>query len=217
MPVLDRWVVDQVLEKMVPSRRDVERAAYTIAINLSGTSLSDQVFLEYLIERLEEHEPTPGVLCFEITETAAITNLASASYVMRELTSRGCLVALDDFGSGLSSFNYLRTLPVHFLKIDGQFVQNVAHDAIDRSMVEAIAQVGRSMGIQTVAERVETVEVFETLKSLGVTYAQGFLISRPQSLARFPHKRLGAGTVVPEAGEGCDDDTARRPGLISLE
>ncbi|MCC7198699.1 MAG: EAL domain-containing protein [Gammaproteobacteria bacterium] len=192
MPVLDRWVVDQVLEKMVPSRRDVEKAEYTIAINLSGTSLSDPGFLQYLIERLEEHEPTPGVLCFEITETAAITNLASASHVMRELTSRGCLMSLDDFGSGLSSFNYLRTLPVHYLKIDGQFVHSVAHDAIDRSMVEAIAQVGRSMGIQTIAERVESAEVFETLKTLGVTYAQGYYIARPAPLSEFPHALCGA-------------------------
>jgi diguanylate cyclase (GGDEF)-like protein len=188
MPVLDRWVVEYVLKNLVPSRRDgVEKAPYTVAINLSGATLSDQAFLEFLIERLEQHAPTPGVLCIEITETAAITNLANASFVMRELTGHGCLVALDDFGSGLSSFNYLRNLPVHYLKIDGQFVQNVAQDPIDRSMVEAIVQVGRAMGIQTVAERVETQEVFETLKRIGVGYAQGFLFARPESLKHFPH------------------------------
>lgn len=187
MPLLDGWVVERALRDLVPSRRDgVHEAPYTIAINLSGTTLSDQGFLESLIQQLEEHEPTPGVLCFEITETAAIANLASASYIMREITSRGCLVSLDDFGSGLSSFNYLRNLPVHYLKIDGQFVQDVAEDRVDRSLVEAIVQVGRSMGVYTVAERVETQAVFDTLKEIGVGYVQGYLLGKPTPIREFP-------------------------------
>ncbi|MGH8249894.1 MAG: EAL domain-containing protein [Steroidobacteraceae bacterium] len=190
MPSLDRWVVEKVLRDIVPSTRDgVEEAAFTVAINLSGTTLSDPGFLEFLIDSLETHEPTPGVLCFEVTETAAITNLGHASYLMREMASRGCLIALDDFGSGLSSFNYLRTLPVNYLKIDGNFVQNVASDPIDRSMVEAIVQIGRAIGIETVAERVETPEVLETLRRIGVGYAQGFLCGRPASMADFPHRK----------------------------
>lgn len=190
MPSLDRWVVEKVLRDIVPSTRDgVDEAAFTVAINLSGTTLSDPGFLEFLIDSLEAHEPTPGVLCFEVTETAAITNLGHASYLMREIASRGCLIALDDFGSGLSSFNYLRTLPVHYLKIDGQFVQNVATDPVDRSMVEAIAQIGRAIGIETVAERVETPEVLDTLRQIGVGYAQGFLCGRPVPIATFPHAR----------------------------
>jgi diguanylate cyclase (GGDEF)-like protein/PAS domain S-box-containing protein len=190
MPSLDRWVVEKVLRDIVPSTREgVEEAAFTVAINLSGTTLSDPSFLEFLIDSLEAHEPTPGALCFEVTETAAITNLGHASYLMREMASRGCLIALDDFGSGLSSFNYLRTLPVHYLKIDGQFVQNVASDPIDRSMVEAIVQIGRAIGIETVAERVETPEVLETLKRIGVGYAQGFLCGRPASMTGFPHRK----------------------------
>jgi diguanylate cyclase (GGDEF)-like protein len=189
MPILDRWVVDRVLRDLVPSRRDgVHEAPYTLAVNISGTTLSDQVFLETLIRELEEYEPTPGVICFEITETAAIANLANASYIMRELTSRGCLVALDDFGTGLSSFNYLRSLPVHYLKIDGQFVQNVAEDPIDRSLVEAIVQVGRAMGIETVAERVERQEVFDVLEEIGVSYVQGFLLGRPAPMSEFPQR-----------------------------
>ncbi|MDH4259836.1 MAG: EAL domain-containing protein, partial [Gammaproteobacteria bacterium] len=152
---------------------------------------------EFLVETLEAHEPTPGVLCFEVTETAAITNLGHASYLMREMASRGCLIALDDFGSGLSSFNYLRTLPVHFLKIDGQFVQNVAHDPIDRSMVEAIVQIGKAIGIETVAERVETPEVLETLRQIGVGYAQGFLCGRPAPLSKFPHRRKMSAAIIP--------------------
>jgi diguanylate cyclase (GGDEF)-like protein/PAS domain S-box-containing protein len=190
MPSLDRWVIEKVLRDYVPSTRDgVEEAAFTVAINLSGTTLSDPSFLEYLIETLEAHEPTPGVLCFEVTETAAITNLGHASYLMREIASRGCLIALDDFGSGLSSFNYLRTLPVNYLKIDGNFVQNVANDPVDRSMVEAIVQIGRAIGIETVAERVETPAVLDTLKRIGVGYAQGFLVGRPTSMAVFPHRK----------------------------
>ena len=190
MPSLDRWVIEKVLRDYVPSTRDgVEEAAFTVAVNLSGTTLSDPSFLEFLIDALETHEPTPGVLCFEVTETAAITNLGHASYLMREMASRGCLIALDDFGSGLSSFNYLRTLPVNYLKIDGNFVQNVASDPIDRSMVEAIVQIGRAIGIETVAERVETPAVLETLKRIGVGYAQGFLLGRPTSMSVFPHRK----------------------------
>ena len=190
MPSLDRWVIEKVLRDYVPSTRDgVEEATFTVAINLSGTTLSDPGFLEFLVDVLEEHEPTPGVLCFEVTETAAITNLGHASYLMREMASRGCLIALDDFGSGLSSFNYLRTLPVNYLKIDGNFVQNVASDPIDRSMVEAIVQIGRAIGIETVAERVETPAVLDTLRRIGVGYAQGFLVGRPTPMAVFPHRK----------------------------
>ncbi|MGH8204030.1 MAG: EAL domain-containing protein, partial [Steroidobacteraceae bacterium] len=179
-----------VLRDYVPSTRDgVEEAAFTVAINLSGTTLSDPGFLEFLIDALETHEPTPGALCFEVTETAAITNLGHASYLMREMASRGCLIALDDFGSGLSSFNYLRQLPVNYLKIDGNFVQNVATDPIDRSMVEAIVQIGRAIGIETVAERVETPAVLDTLRRIGVGYAQGFLVGRPTPMAAFPHRK----------------------------
>ncbi len=190
MPSLDRWVIEKVLRDIVPSTRDgVEEATFTVAINLSGTTLSDPGFLEYLVDTLEAHEPTPGALCFEVTETAAIANLGHASYLMREMASRGCLVALDDFGSGLSSFNYLRTLPVNYLKIDGNFVQNVASDPVDRSMVEAIVQIGRAIGIETVAERVETPEVLETLRRIGVSYAQGFLCGRPAAISGFPHRK----------------------------
>jgi len=189
MPILDRWVVERVLAELVPSRHDgVHVAPYTVAVNLSGTTLSDQGFVESLLRQLEEHEPTPGVLCFEITETSAITNLANASYIMRELASRGCLLALDDFGSGLSSFNYLRNLPVHYLKIDGQFVQDVAHDRVDRSLVEAIVQVGRAMGIETIAERVESQEVLDTLAEIGVGYAQGWLLGRTAPISDFPRR-----------------------------
>jgi EAL domain-containing protein (putative c-di-GMP-specific phosphodiesterase class I) len=145
-------------------------------------------FLEALIEQLEEHDPTPGVLCFEIKETAAVANLANASHLMRELTGHGCLVSLDHFGSALSSFSYLRNLPVHYLKIDGQFVQEIASDRVDRSLVEAIVRVGQAMGVHVVAECVETQPVLDVLKEIGVGYAQGYLLGRPAPIEEFPHK-----------------------------
>jgi EAL domain-containing protein (putative c-di-GMP-specific phosphodiesterase class I) len=151
------------------------------AVNLSGTSLNDPGFIEFALAALEDRRIAAG-LCFEITETAAVANLHQAVYFMRELRARGCRFALDDFGSGLSSFRYLKTLPVDFLKIDGQFVGNVASDPVDRSMVEAICHVGRTLGIHTIAERVESAEVLASLRELGVDYVQGFYLGRPEPL-----------------------------------
>jgi diguanylate cyclase (GGDEF)-like protein/PAS domain S-box-containing protein len=188
MPSIDRWVVRHTLDRLV-HRIGAGVKPFTIAVNLSGTSLNDERFLEYLIAELSNNELVAGAMCFEITETAAIANLSNVVYFMRELKARGCHFALDDFGSGLSSFMYLKTLPVDYLKIDGQFVENVTRDRVDRSMVEAISQVGRTMGIQTIAERVESAEVLAELGRLGVGYAQGFHIARPRSTKDFPYLR----------------------------
>jgi EAL domain-containing protein (putative c-di-GMP-specific phosphodiesterase class I) len=188
MPSIDRWVVRQALDRVV-HRVGSGVKPFTIALNLSGTSLNDERFLEYLIGELSGNEFTAGAVCFEITETAAIANLGNVVYFMRELKTRGCHFALDDFGSGLSSFMYLKTLPVDYLKIDGQFVENVTRDRVDRSMVEAISQVGRAMGIQTIAERVESAEVLAELARLGIGFAQGFHIAEPRSTREFPYVR----------------------------
>jgi diguanylate cyclase (GGDEF)-like protein/PAS domain S-box-containing protein len=188
MPLIDRWVVRQALDRVV-YRGASGMKPFTIALNLSGTSLNDERFLEYLIAELGNHELTEGAICFEITETAAIANLGNVVHFMRELKTRGCRFALDDFGSGLSSFMYLKTLPVDYLKIDGQFVENVARDPIDRSMVEAISQVGRAMGIRTIAERVESEEVLLELGRLGIAFAQGFHIALPKPVKDFPYLR----------------------------
>jgi diguanylate cyclase (GGDEF)-like protein len=188
MPAIDRWVVRQALDRLV-HRIGAGVKPFTIAVNLSGTSLNDERFLEYLIAELSNNELVAGAMCFEITETAAIANLGNVVYFMRELKARGCHFALDDFGSGLSSFMYLKTLPVDYLKIDGQFVENVTRDRVDRSMVEAISQVGKTMGIQTIAERVESPEVLAELARLGVGYAQGFHIARPRPTKEFPYLR----------------------------
>ncbi len=186
MPSIDRWVVRQALDRVV-HRQGSGVKPYTIAVNLSGTSLNDERFLEFLIAQLSARDLAPGALCFEITETAAIANMGNVVYFMRELKTRGCHFALDDFGSGLSSFMYLKTLPVDYLKIDGQFVENVTRDPIDRSMVKAISQVGQAMGIQTIAERVESAEVLAELGRLGIGYAQGYHIAAPRTTRDFPY------------------------------
>ena len=188
MPSIDRWVVRQALDRVV-HRIESGVKPFTVAVNLSGTSLNDERFLEFLIAELSAGQLAAGAMCFEITETAAIENLSNVVYFMRELKSRGCHFALDDFGSGLSSFMYLKTLPVDYLKIDGQFVENVTRDPVDRSMVAAISQVGNSMGIQTIAERVESPEVLAELGRLGIGFAQGFYIAKPRSTNEFPYLR----------------------------
>ena len=186
MPSVDRWVFRTALERVV-HRNGSGIKPYTIAVNLSGNSLNDERFLEYLIGQLSGASLAEGAICFEITETAAIANLGNVVYFMRELKARGCHFALDDFGSGLSSFMYLKTLPVDYLKIDGQFIENVARDPVDRSMVEAISQVGRAMSIHTIAERVESQEVLTELARLGIGFAQGFHIAEPRSISTFPY------------------------------
>ena len=188
MQSIDRWVVRQALDRLV-HRTGSGVKPFTIAVNLSGTSLNDERFLEYLIGELGNYELAAGAMCFEITETAAIANLGNVVYFMRELKTRGCHFALDDFGTGLSSFMYLKTLPVDYLKIDGQFVENVTRDRVDRSIVEAISQIGKTMGIRTIAERVESSEVLAELGRIGVGYAQGFHIAEPRSTQEFPYLR----------------------------
>ena len=181
MPLIDRWVVLRATQLL---REKLARngTAPLLAVNLSGTSLNDQTFLDFVLEHAGDAMIARS-LCFEITETAAVTNLANALYFMRELQARGCKFSLDDFGTGLSSFMYLKTLPVDYLKIDGGFVSNVATSPVDRSMVDAISKIGRALGISTVAECVETKEVLEELKRIGVDYVQGFYLARPRPIA----------------------------------
>ena len=181
MSVIDRWVVRQAVELLRErQRRGVPLP--TLAVNLSGTSLNEQAFLDFTLQHVADAR-IAAALCFEITETAAVTNLTDAIHFMRALQARGCRFALDDFGSGISSFLYLKTLPVDFLKIDGQFIRQIAEDPVDRSMVEAICKVGKALGIATVAEFVETAAVLAELERLGVDFVQGYYLARPRPLA----------------------------------
>ncbi len=184
MPTLDRWVVHEALSELA-DRSENGAARYTLAINLSGTSLSEDRFLDFVIDELKKQNLPDGAICFEITETAAISNLSRVVHFMQALKKLGCKFSLDDFGSGLSSFTYLKNLPVDYLKIDGQFIRNVVDDNVDESMVKAISDVGHAMGIETIAERVETKQVLEKLGSLGIEFAQGYYIARPASVESF--------------------------------
>lgn len=185
MPSLDRWVVDEVLGSLV-YRKGVDCKPYTLAINLSGTTLNDAKFLSYLLNKLEDGDVPPGALCFEITETAAISNLERVVQFMRALRAHGCQFSLDDFGTGLSSLTYLKNLPVDYVKIDGQFIRNVTKDAADEVVVEAIARMARAFHIETIAERVESHEALLRLGEIGITFAQGFFIAVPQPVAELP-------------------------------
>ncbi len=185
MPSLDRWVVTQVLGSLV-YREDRGCAPYTLAINLSGTTLNDSRFLDFMLDALSADGVPPGALCFEITETSAIGDLGAVIGFMRALKERGCRFSLDDFGTGLSSLTYLKHLPVDFVKIDGQFIRNVTRDAADESMVDAIVRMARALNIQTIAERVEGADVLKRLGELGIDYAQGYYISVPQPISELP-------------------------------
>jgi diguanylate cyclase (GGDEF)-like protein/PAS domain S-box-containing protein len=181
MPAIDFRVLERVVSHLQALPPTALRPL--LAVNVSGNSLSDQSFLERVLA-LVDRSGVATSLCFEITETAAVSHLDTAVLFMRELKARGCRFSLDDFGSGLSSFRYLKNLPIDFLKIDGEFVAHVGTDAVDRSVVRAIVQVGRSLGIATVAEKVETADVLELLMEIGVDFAQGYHIARPQPLLR---------------------------------
>jgi diguanylate cyclase (GGDEF)-like protein/PAS domain S-box-containing protein len=183
---IDRWVVHQALDYLA-HRRDSRRSPYTVTISISGNTLNDDRFLEYLSAELTAGHFSRGAICLEITEIAAIANLANVGHFMRELHACGCWFALDDFGRGLSSFQYLKNLPIDYLKIDGQFIENIASDPVSRSIVQAIASIGKAMGVRTVAERVESAEALAELGQLGVGFAQGVHIAKPLAVAEFPY------------------------------
>jgi diguanylate cyclase (GGDEF)-like protein len=185
MSVIDRWVLGQAIE-LLRTRQRHAQSLPLLAVNLSGTSLNDASFVEFVLQSVGE-PAIAAALCFEITETAAVTSLVGARYLMSELKGRGCRFALDDFGTGVSSFVYLKSLPVDFLKIDGQFIKDITQDPVDRSMVEAIGKVGRALGIATIAECVESAAVLAELKRIGVDFAQGFHLAQPLPLAQLPH------------------------------
>ena len=184
MADIDHWVVDRALAEIAAAAHDIAADApprmYTI--NLSGQSLGDPNTTKHILERLERSQVPPGELCFEITETSAIANLSEATHLMKELKKRGCAFALDDFGSGLSSFGYLKKLPVDYLKIDGAFVRNMVNDRVDAAMVESIHKVGRVLGIHTIAEFVEDQATLNRLREMGIDYALGYHIHRPSPL-----------------------------------
>lgn len=183
MPAIDQWVVQHALELLMLQRRTGRTDDISLAINLSGQSLGNDEVLASIRRAIETTGIAPTSLCFEITETAAITNLAAASRFMRQLKQLGCKFSLDDFGSGLSSFGYLSNLAVDYIKIDGHFVKNILSDPLSRSIVDAINRIGHVMGIRTIAEFVESVDIASALEKLGIDYVQGFGVHKPEALA----------------------------------
>ncbi|MEO4046344.1 EAL domain-containing protein [Pseudomonas sp. CAU 1711] len=183
MPQIDRWVVRHTLQTLARLHHERPRAMpQCCAVNLSGASIGDHEFLAFIREQFQRLPVPPGTLCFEITETAAIANLADATRFIEELKELGCKFSLDDFCAGMSSFMYLKHLPVDYLKIDGSFVRDMLDEPIDRAMVEMINQIGHVMGKRTIAEFVETGEVLEALRAMGVDFAQGYHLGKPRPL-----------------------------------
>jgi len=179
MSTIDRWVVSNIFEMISRAIKNVIQSGYHFAINLSGQTLANAETLNFIIEQLEHYKIPTGVISFEITETAAISNLSAAKQFIKILKSKGCQFSLDDFGSGLSSFAYLKNLPVDFLKIDGEFVKDIVDNPIDLAMVQSINQIGHVMELKTIAEFVENDEILEKLQDVGVDYAQGYGICKP--------------------------------------
>jgi diguanylate cyclase (GGDEF)-like protein len=176
---IDRWVIDQSLRYV---GEHCESGDQFHAINLSGGSMSDGGLREFVSDRISAYGVDPRNICFEVTETVAIGNFTAAADFMRNLRDIGCRFALDDFGSGLSSFAYLKSLPVDFIKIDGRFIRNLRADPMDRAIVEAIHRVAHVADLQTIAEFVEDTAVVDVLRSIGVDFAQGYGIGRPEPL-----------------------------------
>lgn len=180
-PKLDRYVINTAFT-LLASNPSVLDKIDAFCINLSGLSLGDDEFLPFTIQQFDQHPSLRGKICFEITETAAISNLQKARHFIDSLKAIGCRFALDDFGSGLSSFGYLKNLPVDYVKIDGSFVRDIIDDPIDFAMVRSINDIGQLMGKKTIAEFVENDAIKQQLQQLNVDYAQGYGICKPYPL-----------------------------------
>jgi diguanylate cyclase (GGDEF)-like protein len=181
---IDRWVINKTMTWLAENTGD-NSWPLTVSINISGQTVGNPEMLRFIIDKMDETGISAEQIVFEITETAAIANITSATSFM--LTLRGCgfRFSLDDFGSGLSSFTYLKKLPVDFLKIDGAFVRDILSDPVDYAMVRSINELGQLLGKETIAEFVETLEIAEELRNIGVDYVQGFAYAKPQPLNNF--------------------------------
>jgi len=180
MPALDRWVIRDALRQI--SKVPPQSPLPVFAINLSGQSLNDPAFLEYILREIKSSAVDPKMVCFEITEQVAVGDITVLNKLISNLKELGCSFSLDDFGTGASTYEYLKSLHVDYLKIDGSFVKNIATDAISRSMVESATQIGHTMGLKVIAEYVEDAEIHNILNDIGIDYGQGYHIARPGPL-----------------------------------
>lgn len=180
MPQLDRWVLKNALAKMAATLQREPESKLSCSINLSGQSFCEPGFVEFVTDQIYKSGVPSSRICFEITETAAVSNLSQTVKFMETLKNIGCCFSLDDFGSGMSSFTYLKNLPVDYLKIDGYFVKTMLINTIDYAMVKSINEIGHVMGLKTVAEFVEDDHILQELTSLGIDYGQGYGIAKPE-------------------------------------
>ena len=192
---IDRWVLQNAVRWL--QCLDEPDAIDSLSVNLSGQSVGDRAFHAWALALFAAAgAATCSRLCLEITETAAVTNLADAAIFIGHVRAVGVKVALDDFGAGASSFGYLKALPVDYLKIDGQFIRTLLSNPLDEAAVRCFADVARLMGLETVAEFVESPEVLERLKEMGVDYAQGYLEHRPEPIDRLTGIATRAGATA---------------------
>jgi EAL domain-containing protein (putative c-di-GMP-specific phosphodiesterase class I) len=192
---IERWVISSLIEYLhnqwtlgVMPRDPADRGWYSV--NLSGTSINDKSLPDFLRNLLTRYQLPAGLLCFEITETTAISNLTTAAELMHELKGMGCRFALDDFGTGMSSFAYLKHLPVDVLKVAGTFITDMATDPMDHAIVDAINRIGHILGMLTVAESVEDAETLARITALKIDYAQGYFIAAPEAMVHAPTGQL---------------------------
>lgn len=182
MPKLDQWVIAATIKKLAEHAKRVSETQPVFAINLSGQSLQDDSLLDYVVSLMDEHQVRASGICFEITETAAVANMMTAQRFISTMKARGCTFSLDDFGAGLSSFAYLKSLAVDTLKIDGGFVRDITTNKVSEAMVVAITQVAQVMELKTIAEYVEDEAARDKVRAIGVEYAQGYWVGEPQPL-----------------------------------
>lgn len=192
MAIVDRWVIRHTLEELSELfRRGIHRPVQC-ALNISGVSLHDRAILDFIHEQLARTRVPPQNVCFELTETAAVENLSQARWLIQELLAIGCHFALDDFGSGLTSYTHLKDLPVSYLKIAGTFVENIATSELDVAMVRSINQIARVLGVETIAESVSSDTALAVVRDIGVDYAQGNWLARPTRLSDLLEAAAGA-------------------------
>jgi diguanylate cyclase (GGDEF)-like protein len=188
MPELDRWVVRDVMRQIKEVKQQPPMPMF--AINLSGMSLDDETFLNFVLKEIDDSQIDPRMLCFEITEQVAVSNVKLAEKFIETLRAKGSCFSLDDFGTGVSSYGYLRSLNVDYLKIDGIFIKDILSDSVAKTMVQSIVQVGHTMGLKIIAEYVENDDIANLLRSMSIDYGQGYGISRPKPLSKILKQHL---------------------------
>lgn len=190
MPVIDQWLITSTFRMLSGHGIAQTPGEGTVSINLSGQSMVDREIVDWISKQMHQYGIEPSCICFEVTETAAIRNIDAARHIIRELRSIGCLFSLDDFGTGMSSFSYLKELPVDYLKIDGSFIRKITEDRVAHAMVTSINDIGHVMGLKTIAEYVESEIILRHVKEIGTDYAQGYEIMKPAPLEQYLEDRL---------------------------